>query len=77
MFFDGSPEIVLDRFQKLTVNSQRRQRPAERNVEKNCGERKKPAGMALWGAAAASAADRDGWHNLLAGLKSPHGPDED
>ena len=49
VFFDGSPEIVLDRFQKLTVNSQRRQRSAERNVEKNCGERKKPAGMAFVG----------------------------
>ena len=35
-------------------------------------------GWHSWGAAAASAADRDdGWRNLLAGLKSPHGPDED
>ena len=30
-----------------------------------------------WGAVAASAADWDGCCNLLAGLKSPHGPDED
>ena len=28
-------------------------------------------------AAAASVADRDGWCNLLASLKSPHGPNED
>ena len=46
-------------------------------VEKNRGEGKKPAGMAFVGVAVASAADRDGWRNLLAGLKSPHGPDED
>ena len=31
----------------------------------------------IGGAAVASAADRDGWRNLLAGLKSPHGPNED
>jgi len=30
-----------------------------------------------WAAAAASASDRDGSCDLLAGLKSPHGPDED
>ena len=30
-----------------------------------------------WGLVAASVADRDGWRNLLAGLKSPHGLDED
>jgi len=30
-----------------------------------------------WAAAAASASDRDGSRDLLAGLKSPHGPDED
>jgi len=34
-------------------------------------------GWHSWGAAAASAADRDGWRNLPAGLKSPHLPDED
>jgi len=34
-------------------------------------------GWHSWEAAAASAADWDGWRNLLAGLKSPHGPDED
>jgi len=34
-------------------------------------------GWHSWEAAAASATDRDGWCNLLAGLKSPHGPDED
>ena len=34
-------------------------------------------GWHSWGAVVASAADRDGWRNLLAGLKSPHGPDED
>ena len=31
----------------------------------------------LRGAAVASASNSDGWHNLLADLKSPHGPDED
>jgi len=30
-----------------------------------------------WGAAAALASDRNGWRDLLAGLKSPHWPDED
>ena len=34
-------------------------------------------GWQSWEAAVASAADRDGWHNLLAGLKSPRGPKED
>ena len=34
-------------------------------------------GWHLWGTAVALAADRDGWRNLLAGLKGPHGPDED
>ena len=34
-------------------------------------------GWHTWGAAAASASDRDGWRDLLAGLKSPHGLDED
>jgi len=39
-------------------------------VEKNRGERKKPAGMAfVAGAAVVSVADWDGWCNLLAGLK--------
>jgi len=33
--------------------------------------------MAFMGAAVASVADQDGWRNILAGLKSPHGPDED
>ena len=51
-------------------------RPAERNV-KNREERKKPAGMAfVWGHSRIGG--RPGsWRNLLAGLKSPHGPDED
>ena len=36
-------------------------------------------GWHSWGLASpsASAADRDGWRDLLAGLKSPHGLDED
>ena len=50
-------------------------------MENNSGERKEPAGIAFGGggggAAVPSAADRDGWRNLLAGLKSPLGPDED
>ena len=33
-------------------------------------------GWHTWGAAAASASDRDGLRDLLAGLKSPHGPHE-
>ena len=53
-------------------------------MEKNRGERKKPAAMAFGGggggggggAAVASVADRYGWRNLLAGLKSPCCPDE-
>ena len=44
-----------------------------RTVEKERNQ----LGWHSWGAAAVSAADRDGWRNLLAGLKSPHGPDED
>ena len=54
----------------------RRGRPREtwrRTVEKERNQ----LGWHSWGAAVASAADRDGWRNLLAGLKSPHGPDED
>jgi len=43
----------------------------------NRGEGKKPAGMAFMGAAVVSAADRDEWRNLLAGLKSPHVSDGD
>ena len=42
-----------------------------RTVEKERNQ----SGWHSWGAAVASAADRDGWRNLLAGLKSPHGPD--
>jgi len=34
-------------------------------------------GWHLWGAAVEWVADQDGWHNLLASVKSPHGPDED
>ena len=44
-----------------------------RTVEKEINQ----LGCHSWGAAAASAADRDEWRNLLAGLKSPHGPNED
>jgi len=54
----------------------RRGRPREtwrRTVER---ERNK-VGWHTWGAAAASALNRDGWRDLLAGLKSPHQPDED
>ena len=54
----------------------RRGRPREtwtRNVAK---ERNK-LGWHSWRAAVASASDSDGWCNLLVGLKSPHGPDED
>ena len=54
----------------------RRGRPREtwrRTIEKERNQ----LGWHSWEAAAASAADRDGWHNLLAGLKNPHGPDED
>lgn len=54
----------------------RRGRPREtwrRTVEKERNQ----LGWHSWGAAVASTADRDGWRNLQAGLKSPHGPDED
>ena len=54
----------------------RRGRPREtwrRTLEKEINQ----LGWHSWGAAVASAADRDGWRNLLVGLKSPHGPDED
>ena len=54
----------------------RRSRPREtwrRTVEKERNQ----LGWHSWGAAVASAADREGWRNPLAGLKSPHGPDED
>ena len=53
----------------------RRGRPRQtrrRTVEKERNQ----LGWHSW-AAVASAADRDGWRNLLAGHKSPHGPDED
>ena len=30
-----------------------------------------------WGATVASASDRDGWRDLLAVVKGPHGLDED
>jgi len=56
----------------------RRSRSRERwrrTVEK---ERKtREMGWHSGGAKVASAVDRDGWCNLLTGLKSPHGPDED
>ena len=54
----------------------RRGRPREtwrRTAEKERNQ----LGWHSWGLAAASAADRDGWRDLLAGLKSPHGLDED
>ena len=45
-------------------------------MDKNCGERKKPAGMAFVGGCG-RIGGRPGWmRNLLAGLKSPHEPDE-
>ena len=34
-------------------------------------------GWQTWGATVASASDRDGWRDLLAGVKGPHGLDED
>ena len=34
-------------------------------------------GWHSWREAAVLVSARDEWHNLLAGLKSPHGPDED
>ncbi len=54
----------------------RRGRPREtwrRTVETERNQ----LGWCSWGAAIASAANRDGWRSFLAGLKSPHGPDED
>ena len=54
----------------------RRGRPREtwrRTAEKERNQ----LGWHSWGLAAASAADRDGWPDLLAGLKSPHGLHED
>ena len=54
----------------------KRGRPREtwrRTVEKERNQ----LGWQSWEAAVASAADRDGWRNLLAGLKSPRGPKED
>ena len=54
----------------------RRGRPREtwrRTAEKERNQ----VGWHSWGLVAALAADRDGWRNLLAGLKSPHGPDKD
>ena len=52
-----------------------------RNVDKR-GEELRKKEETSWdgirrGTAAASAADRDGWRNFLASLKSPHGPDKD
>ena len=54
----------------------RRGRPRE-TWRRTADKERNQLGWHSWGLAAASAADRDGWRNLLAGLKSPHGPDKD
>ena len=46
-------------------------------MEENCCEGKEEAWMAFMGTAVAVASDLDGWRDLLADLKSPHGPSED
>ena len=44
---------------------------------KTIGKERNKLGWHSWGATATSALDCDGRHNLLAGVKSSHGPDED
>ena len=54
----------------------RRGRPRE-TLRRTAEKERNQLGWHSWGLAAASAADRDGLRDLLAGLKSPHGLDED
>ena len=46
-------------------------------MEKNCGERKKPGGMAFVGGWGAGQTGMDGAIFWPALIKSPYGPDED
>ena len=54
----------------------RRGRPRE-TWRRTAGKERNQLGWHSWGPVAASVTDRDGWRNLLADLKSLHGPDED